>query len=128
MLEVADLTHGVDATEARALAEAYFCMSEGFDGGLWSMQREGDWWRFETVVGPAGTEGKDIRIHADNGQILMEGEKSVPAPWDALKSFFADMIARTNAEHVGAGLPFSAPESTPEGKEKPKPESEGRPQ
>ena len=128
ILEVADLTHGVDATEARALAEAYFRQTEGFDGGLWSIQRDGEWWRFETVVGQ-GTEGDDIRIHAKNGQILKDGEKTLLFPWKGLRKWYADLAALTHKAQQGVA-PQSATrsESKSEGGDKLQPESKVRSQ
>ena len=100
ILQVADLAHGIDATEARALAEAYFRQTEGFDGGLWSIQRDGDSWRFETVVGQ-GTEGNDILIHAKNGQITKKGEKPLLFPWKGLRKWYAELAALTHKAQSG---------------------------
>ena len=62
ILEVSDTKHGIDATEARALAEAYFKKTEGFNGGLWSIRLEGEWWNFETVIGQ-GVEGEPCLLY-----------------------------------------------------------------
>ena len=78
VLEVIEVENGIDVTESRALAEAYFRWSEGSDGGLWSMRRDGDSWVFETIVGQ-GTEGEDIRINAIDGTCLLY---TSPSPRD----------------------------------------------
>ncbi len=130
VLEVADPAHGIDATEARALAEAYFRMTEGFDGGLWSIQREGNWWRFETVVGPQGVEGQDILIHTENGLIAKAGSESVPFPWEELRSWFSDMlrtVAGAIAEQDGIDKAAAASDSEPPNEKTPASESKSLP-
>ena len=87
VLEVIEVENGIDVTESRALAEAYFRWSEGSDGGLWSMRRDGDSWVFETIVGQ-GTEGEDIRINAIDGTIQKKGSKSHAYPWKELLQWY----------------------------------------
>lgn len=140
VLEIADVADGVDATEARALAEACFSMSEGQCGGLWSMRREGRWWIFETAVGPAGAEGVPIRIHAESGWVSQKGGgKIIRPPWTSLRTWYAG-LARARADVVvpsggeaekkpendepgGAVHPAATPELKPEGNDRPQSEA-----
>jgi hypothetical protein len=138
-LEAADVANGIDATEAQALAQAFFLKNKGLCGGLGSMRREGRWWIFETAEGPRGAEGPSIRVHAESGWVSMTGcvELARP-PWNSLRTWLADYLKDSegegeasesgekkevkNAEQAGAGQPATAPESRSEGKEKPKPQ------
>ncbi|YCM43441.1 hypothetical protein V2O64_19215 [Verrucomicrobiaceae bacterium 227] len=98
VLEIIDVRDGIDATEARALAEAYFVNAEGFDGGLWSFKRDGDWWVFETLVGPNGVSGEPIRIHVEKGWITKKGGELVRPPWKKLRSWYSDLLEAAKAE------------------------------
>jgi hypothetical protein len=141
VLEIADVANGVDATEARALAEAYFLKTSGVCGGISSMRREGSWWIFESLVGHACDEGVPIRIHAETGWVSKKGGgEIIRPPWTSLRTWFAGFAkARPddetaiegdpeqkpkNAEQGGADQPATAPESKSDGKDKPKLESE----
>ena len=87
VLEVADSSDGIDATEARALAEAFFRRTQGSDGGLWSFSRKGEWWWFETLIGK-GVVGEPIKIHAKSGLVMKKGGGLAPSPWKKLVSWF----------------------------------------
>jgi hypothetical protein len=129
VVEVSDATNGIDATEARGLAEAYFTMTEGFDGGLWSMRLEERWWIFETIVGGNDVPGMPIRVHAEKGWITKKNGPIVRPPWTKVWMFYSALIdSKKKAEQDGADQPATAVESKAEGEEEPKPESEGRSQ
>ena len=93
VLEVVDTKYGIDATEARALAEAYFRFKEGSDGTLWSMTSTKKSWRFETIVGQ-GTEGSDIVIDRESGTIRSDGGTTMEFPYKQLRDWYH---ARTEA-------------------------------
>ncbi|WP_411846047.1 hypothetical protein AAFN60_21285 [Roseibacillus persicicus] len=93
ILEVVDIKYGIDATEARALAESYFRFKEGKDGALWSMKSTIKSWRFETIVGQ-GTVGSEITIDREKGTIRSNDGPTMEFPYRQLRDWYN---ARTKA-------------------------------
>ena len=85
---------GITESQANLLAMLYFARYDGGCGFAEPVTRQGKFWVAETLVGPQGADGGDIRIYAANGWIMQRGLRFplCKAPWTELKSILVQTV------------------------------------